>query len=115
MLDSMSDPDPGDPERAIASILDRLGALYEEAEATIDAITDPDEAFAYATDLANQTRMLHDEVEGRFRKLRGRQASRIRNAEALSLKGLADRISVSKSRAQQLVVDATGKSKGELP
>jgi hypothetical protein len=111
MILTMSDPDQADPERAIASILDRLGAIYEEAEATIDAITDPEEAFAYATDLAARTRELHDEVEGRMRVLRGRQAARIRDDHRLSLRGLAERISTSKSNAERLVADAA--SKGE--
>lgn len=109
MLSTMSALSPVDPERAIASILDRLDAIYQEAEATIDAIADPEEAFTYATDLATRTRKLHDQVAGRMRVLRGRQAARIRDDHSLSLRGLAERISTSKSNAERLVADAAGK------
>ena len=100
-----------DLEREIGALLDRLDRLYEEAAIAIDATPDPDQAFKRATRFANMAQAAHNEVASRMARLRARQAVRIRDAEALSLQGLADRISVSKARADQLVRDAA--TKGE--
>jgi hypothetical protein len=106
MLDAMSG-DLADLEREIGALLDQLDRLYEEAEAAIDQISDPDRAFKRASDLAEKARIVHLRIAGRFAKLRARQAVRIRDEQALSLQGLADRISTSKARADQLVRDAS--------
>jgi DNA-binding transcriptional regulator YiaG len=111
MMDTMSESDLPGIEREVGALLDRLDRLYEEAAVAIDAITDPAEAFTYATGLADQARDFHNQVAGKLRKLRGRQAVRIRQAEDLSLQGLASRISVSKARADQLIRAATVKAK----
>ena len=52
-----------------------------------------------------------DQLFLELRKLRAEQAVRIKDQESLSLAKLADRISVSKARADQLVRDAA--TKGE--
>lgn len=98
-----------DPEQAIADILERLDALYEEAETAIDAIANPDQAFQYASEFTDKVHDLHREIDVRLRELRGRQAIRIRDAHALALRPLAYRISVSKSRAGQLIKAAEAK------
>jgi hypothetical protein len=98
-----------DPQQAIADILERLDALYEEAETTIDAIDNPDQAFTYASEFADKVHDLHREVDVRLRELRGRQAIRIRDANTLVLRRLADRVSVSKSRVDQLIKAAEAK------
>lgn len=107
MLESMSESDLAGIEHEITALLDRLDRLYEEAAAAIDATTDPEQAFALATDLADTTRQVHDRIAGRLARLRARQVVRIRDRESLSLAQLAGRISVSKARADQLVRDAT--------
>jgi hypothetical protein len=65
--------------------------------------SDPQAAFDLATEHQQALRALHGQEEARASRLRARQAARIRDKEALSLAGLADRIGVSKSRADQLV------------
>lgn len=107
----MSESELASLEREISALLDQLDRLYEEAEATIAAITDPEEAFKRATEFVDKAHGFHNEVAGRFGKLRARQAVRIKQKESLSLAGLADRISVSKARADQFVRHA----KEELP
>jgi len=105
----MSESDLADLEREITALLDRLDRLYEEAEAAIDNIADPDRAFRRATEFADQARDVQTRIASRFHKLRVRQVVRIKQAEDLSLQKLADRISVSKARADQLVRDAASK------
>jgi hypothetical protein len=99
----------GDDEQAISRTLDLIESLYDETADTIRAIANPDQAFRLATDFANRVRALHDEQETKLRKLRAEQAVRIKDQESLSLAKLADRISVSKARADQLVRDALSK------
>jgi DNA-binding transcriptional regulator YiaG len=107
---AMHDDDAAAAEQAIARALDLVGELYDQAAAAVAAVADPAEAFRQATDFANRARTIHDEQETKLRKLRAAQAVRIRDKESLSLARLADRISVSKTRADQLVRDA---AKGE--
>ncbi len=82
-----------------------LAAFYEQVAATIDRLgeRDPLAAFELATIHQAVLRRFHGQEEARTSRLRARQAARIRDREALSLAGLADRIGVSKSRADQLV------------
>jgi hypothetical protein len=93
-------------EAAIARALEHIERLYAFAAWTIANINDPDAAFRVATNFAARAGTLHDEQETKLRKLRATQAVRIRDADALSLQALADRISISKARADQLVRDA---------
>lgn len=99
----MTQEDPAKVEQELAGIRDQLVRLYEQAEAAIDAIEDPQAAFEVATGHQAKLRALHDKEEARSRGLRARQAVRIREAEELSLAKLADRIGVSKARADQLI------------
>jgi DNA-binding transcriptional regulator YiaG len=109
----VEDTDRTKAEQSIARALDRMAQLYDEAARTVEAISDPQEAFEVATALAEQVRALHDLQATKLRKLRARQAVRIREKESLSLAALANRISVSKQRADQLVRDAATKVGGK--
>jgi hypothetical protein len=95
-----------DAEQAISRALDQVEALYAEVAATIREVADPDRAFRLATDFAARARAIHDEQETKLRKLRADQALRIKESKSLSLGGLATRLSISKTRADQLVRDA---------
>jgi hypothetical protein len=80
-------------------------ALAHAEALAVKAITDAETghtAFQLATDLAAAFRQAGD----RIAHLRAGAAVRIRDEEALSLRGLADRISVSRARAGQLVAEA---------
>jgi hypothetical protein len=105
------DDDAVAAQDAISRALDGLEALYDRAAVAIAAVADPAEAFRQATDFAARAQRVHDEQETRLRKLRAEQAVRIRDKESLSLAGLAQRISVSKTRADQLVRDAAAKTR----
>jgi hypothetical protein len=59
----------------------------------------PEAAFKIATDLATAFREAAEEVAG----LRAREAARVRDSERLSLSGLAERLGISKARADQLI------------
>ena len=91
--------------RSLVGMRAGLAAFYTQVAATIDQLgeSDPQAAFTLASEHQDALRSLHDQEENRASRLRARQAARIRDKEALSLAGLADRIGVSKSRADQLV------------
>jgi len=108
----MSGEVPAGVEQALASVREQLVRLYEQAIATIDAIEDPQVAFEVATEHQAKIRDLHDKEEARASRLRARQAVRIREAEELSLAALADRIGVSKARADQLIRAAKASEEG---
>ena len=76
-----------------------LRGAYEEAIAAIQAIPDGREAFSQAGELA---RVL-GEWSQQAAKLRAAVAVRIAEDEELSLAGLANRLSVSRARAQQFM------------
>jgi hypothetical protein len=101
-------------EQAIAHVVAQLAAQMDDAYAaaatTVSSIRDPQQAFEVATRLAEEIRKLHDLQIVKLRRLRAQQAVRIREKESLSLAALAERISVSKQRADQLVRDAAGKA-----
>jgi hypothetical protein len=79
--------------------LETLNAAREQAELAVAGAADAHEAFRIATKLAEGFREVAEQVSD----LRGVAAARIRDQEALSLRGLASRIGVSPARAEQLV------------
>jgi hypothetical protein len=91
--------------RTLEQMREGLSGFYAAIAAGIDRLgeTDPQAAFEFASEHQAALRALHGQEEARASRLRARQAARIREREALSLAGLADRIGVSKSRAEQLV------------
>jgi hypothetical protein len=96
------------PEQALA----RLQDAFTDAVAVIQAETDGRKAFQDATELANLLRAWG----GNAAALRADTALRIAEAEKLSLAGLANRLSVSRGRAQQLTETAkAARSKEEDP
>jgi DNA-binding transcriptional regulator YiaG len=90
-------------QRELDQLRQELDDLYATALASIEAIGDPMAAFEVATAWQQTIQTIHERQANQAARLRGRQATRIRNAEALSLASLADRIGVSKARADQLV------------
>jgi hypothetical protein len=98
-----------DAEREVAQALDALAKAHKEAMAAIDAITDPQQAFERATTLAN----LLGDMRSEAAELRARTAARIWEAEELSLAALAERIGVSKARADQIIRAAKTSRKGQ--
>jgi hypothetical protein len=88
-----------DPEQAVARALETIQAAYRRAASAIDKVDDAEQAFAHATDLANGLRETYQAAT----ELRTQAVGRIWEAEELSLAKLAERIGVSKGRADQLV------------
>jgi DNA-binding transcriptional regulator YiaG len=87
---------------ASGQALDTLTHATELAEAAVNDAKDGREAFRLATELTDAFHRATDRVA----QLRGQAARRTRDQEALTLRALADRIGVSKSRADQLVKEA---------
>ncbi|GIG03252.1 hypothetical protein Cci01nite_83450 [Catellatospora citrea] len=75
---------------------------YEAAVAAISAEPDPQRGFEQATEVAAELRRLADLGAD----LRAQSVAKIWKAEELSLAGLAERIGVSKARADQLLKSA---------
>jgi DNA-binding transcriptional regulator YiaG len=90
-------------EQTLASMHAGLLRFYEQSIATIEGIEDPQVAFEVASAWQQTISALHEQQANQAARLRARQAVRIREREALSLAGLADRIGLSKSRAEQMV------------
>ncbi|MQA15582.1 MAG: hypothetical protein GEV09_15875 [Pseudonocardiaceae bacterium] len=88
-----------DPVAAVRSALAEMDGAYARAIGVIEESTDLDLAFAAANDLAAHMRSL-DAAAG---ELRVRIVGQVWHSERLSLAALADRIGVSKSRADQLI------------
>ena len=107
----MAEQERTQPEEAAAQALDALMAAYRDAAAAINAIPDPQRAFEYATQLAS---MLRD-IAQRASELRTQTAARIWEAQELSLAALAERIGVSKARADQLIRAAKASRKEQQP
>jgi hypothetical protein len=85
-------------EEALDAALESLAAAYRGA---LEALDDPDPQTALdrTGKLAAATRKMADEAA----ELRLQAVGRIWEAEQLSLAALADRVGISKSRADQLV------------
>lgn len=100
----------GTEQQVAAEALAALRAAYDEAVASIQAIPDSRQEFQEATELA---RVL-GEWSKQAGRLRAEVAVRIAEAEQLSLAGLANRLSVSRSRAQQWMESGrTGSKEGD--
>ncbi|MFI0794851.1 hypothetical protein ACH4OY_19500 [Micromonospora rubida] len=95
----MAEPEAMESEQAFNAALDALNGAYAEAVEAIRGVVNPQNAFACATTLADSLRATADAAAD----VRAQTAARIWEEERLSLTGLADRISVSKARAGQLV------------
>ena len=88
-------------EQAVAQALDTIRRAYEEAATIIEDISDPQEAFDRATELAEGIRKVYEDEAA---KLRALQVGRIWEAKEMSLTELANHISVgSRQRAHQLL------------
>ena len=87
-----------------------LRGAYEDAAAAIQAMPDGREAFSQAGELAR----ILGEWSQQAAKLRAAVAVRIAKDEELSLAGLANRLSVSRARAQQFMASGrVGKGDGD--
>ena len=86
-------------QQAATEAFTTLRGAYEEATAAIQAMSDGREAFSQAGELAR----ILGEWSQQAAKLRAAVAVRIAKDEELSLAGLANRLSVSRARAQQLM------------
>jgi hypothetical protein len=92
------DPDRA-PEQALHAALSNLSQVYEDALAAVRRISDPQRAVAAATELATLLRTKSEDAS----EVRNALAYRIWKAEELSLSVLAQRIGVSKARADQII------------
>jgi hypothetical protein len=79
--------------------LARLYAAYQELAAKVSTEPDPYAAFQRASEL----REVVDRMVGEAAVLRAKAADRVRVADHLSLGQLAERLGLSKARADQLV------------
>jgi DNA-binding transcriptional regulator YiaG len=92
-------------EQRLHQIREGLTGFYAVIADAIDHLGEgnPEAAFKLASTHQDALRRFHGQEENRAARLRARQAARIRDRDALSLAGLANRIGVSRSRADQLV------------
>jgi hypothetical protein len=88
-----------DANEAVTAALADLERAFEAVVGAIKAEPDADRAYGKATELVETLQRLI-EASG---DLRAQSAARIFKSEGLSLAGLADRISISKARAAQLI------------
>ncbi len=88
-----------DPVAVVRAVLAELDAAHARAVAAIEGSADLDAAFAAVNKLAAHMRRL-DAADA---ELRTRIVGQVWHSERLSLAALADRIGVSKSRADQLI------------
>jgi RecB family exonuclease len=102
--------DGSDPDQAVDAAIEALRRAYADAARAVEAIPDPHHAFERASALRD---VCDDELVGDAATLRALMADRIFKAEELSLQGLADRISVSKSRANQFINQAKAAKSGK--
>ncbi|MEQ4719382.1 hypothetical protein [Nonomuraea sp. B19D2] len=91
--------------------LDSIRHAYAEVNAALQSIDDLEAAYLFATRLADEMRKLADAAA----LARAKSAARIRDAEQLSLSGLAARLGVSKARANQLLKAARSSTQSEKP
>ncbi|WP_433346026.1 hypothetical protein [Micromonospora sp. CA-111912] len=107
----MSQGDDGEsPGKALDDALAQLKESAAAAMAAIELTPEPNRAFEQATAL----RATVDELVGDAADLRARMAARIYESEKLSLAGLANRIGVSKARADQLIRSAKSSPQGKV-
>ncbi len=99
MLVPVTAEDEASTERSTDAALEAMRQAYNDAARAIEAIPDAQRAFERASEL----RDVADGLVGEAATLRALMAERIFKAEELSLAALADRISVSKSRANQFI------------
>lgn len=86
-------------EEALRAAIAAMRSAYARAAAAIETIPDPQQAFEKAGEL----RSAADGLVGEAASLRARMVHRIWEAETMSLAALADRIGVSKTRADQFL------------
>jgi DNA-directed RNA polymerase specialized sigma24 family protein len=94
-----------DSQRGV--LLSALSQAFGEVARVIRATPDPQDAYDMATRLADEMRAMADAAA----QVRAETAARIHEAEGLSIAGLAERLGVSKARADQLL-RAARKAKG---
>jgi hypothetical protein len=98
-------------EEALRTAIAAMRSAYAQAAAAIEAIPEPQQAFEKAGEL----RSAADGLVGEAASLRARMVQRIWEAETMSLAALANRIGVSKTRADQFLrtARATGETSEE--
>ncbi|MEU4230033.1 hypothetical protein AB0F17_37560 [Nonomuraea sp. NPDC026600] len=94
-------------DKRLSSVLSAFSAAAERAERTIGTDQDLDRAFRRADAASEHVRKLYEDLTA----LRSQIAKRIYDTERVSLSVLAERWSVSKTRAGQIIRAA--KSQGE--
>jgi DNA-binding transcriptional regulator YiaG len=104
----MAEGEPDTPDTS-EGVIAAVRRAYQAAAAAIAATPDPNEAFTQATELANLLRELADAGA----ELRAQAVARIWESEQMSLSTLAQRIGVSKARADQLIKAARPKPETE--
>jgi hypothetical protein len=97
--------DSDDPTDLVREAIANLERDFARVAAVIDHATDPATAFVVVSEYSAVLRKLHDEAAD----LRARCANRVYSAEQMSLAVLADKIGVSKARADQLLKQAREK------
>lgn len=91
-------------EQAVAQALDAIRRAYREAAAIIEEISDPQQAFDRADELADGIRKVYDDQAV---PLQREQVKRIWEAEEMTLTELAKRTNrASRQRAHQLLRSA---------
>lgn len=86
--------------------LELITRVYDWVISDLQRMTDLDAAYEIATRLADGMRQLADDAA----LARAKSAAKISDAENLSRKGLANRLGVSKARADQLIQAARNRA-----
>lgn len=95
----MGDRPPIRPTKQVQAAINTITRAYAKALVVLDAIEDDQEAFEQTTVVADELHALADATS----ELRAVAAGRIWRRQELSLAQLADKIGVSKTRADQMV------------
>jgi hypothetical protein len=90
-------------DRRLHAALDELGAALDAIGDAIDAMGGRQEGFDWATRTGATITSVRADLSQRAETLKARAAAKIWEANNLSLAGLANRIGMSKARADQLV------------
>jgi DNA-directed RNA polymerase specialized sigma subunit len=90
-------------DKRLSGLLTAFDLAYQRAMKAIESDSDLDRAFRRATVIGERVQALREQLT----ELRAQTAKRIYDSESLSLSVLANRVGVSRSRAAQLVREAT--------
>ncbi|MDF5751943.1 hypothetical protein [Spongiactinospora sp. TRM90649] len=94
-----STPDNASRQESVDNVFQLISRAFDDAVAAVRMIPEPRRAFDDATHLAEKVRGMADTAA----QVRAEAAARVHRAEGLSVGKLAQRLGISKARAEQLL------------